>query len=64
MTEINFDPIKLTQSLVQCASVTPKDDGALEIVAKHLSELGFSCYPLKFSGSNSCLLYTSPSPRD
>ena len=53
MTEINFDPIKLTQSLVQCASVTPKDDGALEIVAKHLSELGFSCYPLKFSGSNS-----------
>ena len=53
MTDLNFDPIKLTQSLVQCASITPKDDGALEIVAKHLSELGFDCYPLKFSGSNS-----------
>ena len=53
MTQINFDPIKLTQSLVQCESVTPEDNGALEIVAKHLSELGFNCYPLKFSGSNS-----------
>ncbi len=53
MTDTNFDPVKLTQSLVKCASVTPKDDGALDIVAKHLSELGFDCYPLKFSGSNS-----------
>ena len=53
MTDTNFDPIILTQSLVKCASVTPKDDGALEIVAKHLSELGFNCNMLKFSGSNS-----------
>ena len=43
MTDTNFDPVKLTQSLVKCASVTPKDDGALDIVAKHLSELGFDC---------------------
>ncbi len=53
MTDINFDPIKLTQSLVKCASITPKDDGALEIVAKHLGEIGFECHQLKFSGSNS-----------
>ena len=53
MSEINFDPIQLTQSLVKCASVTPKDDGALEVVHKHLNELGFNCHYLKFSGSNS-----------
>ncbi len=53
MSDTNFDPIKLTQSLVKCASVTPKDDGALDIVKKHLSELGFECHDLKFSGDNS-----------
>ncbi len=53
MSDINFDPIKLTQSLVKCASVTPKDDGALEVVNKHLRELGFDCHHLKFSGNNS-----------
>ncbi len=53
MTDTNFDPIKLTQSLIKCASVTPKDDGALKIVERHLSQLGFDCYPLKFSGSDS-----------
>ena len=53
MSKINFDPIQLTQSLVQCASVTPKDDGALEVVHKHLNELGFNCHYLKFSGNNS-----------
>ncbi len=53
MSHTNFDPITLTQSLVKCASVTPKDNGALEVVKKHLSELGFDCHLLKFSGSNS-----------
>ena len=53
MSGTNFDPIILTQSLVKCESVTPKDDGALEIVEKHLDELGFDCHVLKFSGSNS-----------
>ena len=32
MSEINFDPIVLTQSLVKCASITPKDKGALKVV--------------------------------
>ena len=36
MTETNFDPIKLSQSLVKCASITPEDDGALKIVETHL----------------------------
>ena len=46
MSEINFDPVTLTQSLVKCASVTPKDEGALTVVENHLSAIA-------------CLLYTS-----
>lgn len=53
MSDLNFDPIKLTQSLVRCASVTPKDDGALLIVENHLNKLGFDCKKLVFSGDDS-----------
>ena len=53
MSEINFDPIVLTQSLVKCASITPEDDGALTVVENHLKAIGFDCYPLNFSGNNS-----------
>ena len=51
MSEINFDPVTLTQSLVKCASVTPKDDGALTVVENHLSAIGCDCNPLTFSGT-------------
>ena len=53
MSEINFDPVTLTQSLVKCASVTPKDEGALTVVENHLSAIGCDCHPLIFSGNNS-----------
>ncbi len=53
MSEINFDPVILTQSLVKCASVTPKDEGALTVVENHLSAIGCDCHPLIFSGNNS-----------
>ncbi len=53
MSEINFDPIVLTQSLVKCASITPKDEGALTVVENHLKAIGFDCYPLTFAGNNS-----------
>ena len=36
MNNIDFNSTKLTQALVKCKSVTPIDDGALEIVEKHL----------------------------
>ena len=32
MKNLNFDPIFLTQALVKCPSITPKDAGALDIV--------------------------------
>ena len=53
MTEFNLNPIKLTQELVKCQSITPKDDGALLVVQDHLSSMGFDCSPLLFSGNGS-----------
>ena len=53
MSKINFNPIELTQALVKCRSITPKDDGALLIVQEHLSSIGFDCSPLSFSGNGS-----------
>ncbi|MEO9822129.1 MAG: succinyl-diaminopimelate desuccinylase [Paracoccaceae bacterium] len=37
------DPVELTADLVRCASVTPADDGALDILFKTLSDAGFEC---------------------
>ena len=52
MNNINFDPIELTQALVRCQSVTPADNGALDIVENHLTHLGFQCTRLPFSEIN------------
>ena len=49
MSEINFDPVTLTQSLVKCASVTPKDEGALTVVENHLSAIGCDCTVTSYS---------------
>ncbi len=40
--------VALAQALIRCQSVTPKDDGALDIVEAHLSALGFVCHRLVF----------------
>ena len=37
MNKLNFDPIFITQSLVRCASITPKDEGALDVIQNHLN---------------------------
>ncbi|WP_299735792.1 succinyl-diaminopimelate desuccinylase [uncultured Roseobacter sp.] len=38
-----LDPVSLTADLVRCASVTPADDGALDVLHKVLQEAGFDC---------------------
>ncbi len=38
-----IDPVDLTAKLVRCASVTPENDGALEILEELLSDAGFDC---------------------
>ena len=53
MNKINFDPVFLTQALVKCPSITPKDKGALDIVQNHLESIGFICTRLPFTDKNS-----------
>jgi len=52
MKKLNFDCVALTQALVKCPSITPKDEGALQIVEDHLSSIGFECKRLTFSEKN------------
>jgi succinyl-diaminopimelate desuccinylase len=42
------DPIPLAQALIRCRSVTPADDGALDVVQRALEPLGFACTRLPF----------------
>ena len=49
MNKIDFDYVALTQALVKCPSVTPNDEGALQVVEEHLINLGFNCTRLPFS---------------
>jgi len=43
-----LDPITLTQSLIQRPSVTPRDNGCLDLVSHLLEEMGFTCHRLPF----------------
>ena len=53
MIKINYDPIVLTQSLIQCASVTPEENGVVECVKTHLENFGCKCKVLEFSSEDS-----------
>ena len=53
MNNLNYDPILLTQALVKCASITPKDEGALGIVEKYLKLIGFKSKKLTFNNEGS-----------
>lgn len=46
MAEI--DPVKLARDLIRRPSITPADEGALDVLQDALSALGFSCTRLKF----------------
>jgi succinyl-diaminopimelate desuccinylase len=43
------DPVALAAELIRRPSVTPKDEGALDIVAGRLESLAFTCHPLTFT---------------
>ncbi|MBJ7489384.1 MAG: succinyl-diaminopimelate desuccinylase [Candidatus Fonsibacter sp.] len=43
-----INEVSLAKDLVKCQSVTPKDDGAINIVAKNLKKLGFKCQIMEF----------------
>jgi succinyl-diaminopimelate desuccinylase len=52
MSETALDPAELTAALIRCPSVTPKDEGALDLVAAALEKLGFDCHRLVFGDIN------------
>ena len=43
-----MDPVDLARALIRCPSVTPKDEGALAVLEKALTPLGFICHRLHF----------------
>ena len=50
MTEaLEIDALALAQGLIRCASVTPVDEGALDLLQAALQDLGFTCHRLPFS---------------
>lgn len=44
----SINPVILTQELIRCPSITPKDGGAIGVLEKYLEPLGFICHPLTF----------------
>jgi len=50
MRNAAIDPAELAAELIRRPSVTPKDEGALDIVAGHLEDFGFTCHRLVFGG--------------
>jgi succinyl-diaminopimelate desuccinylase len=49
MINTAVDPTALAADLIRRPSVTPRDEGALDIVAATLEELGFACHRLVFA---------------
>jgi len=43
------DPVALSEALIRRPSVTPEDNGALDVLGEHLEPLGFTCHRLPFS---------------
>jgi len=48
----NIDALALAQDLIRRPSVTPKDEGALDVVARALEGLGFACERMSFADQN------------
>jgi len=44
-----MDPIDLSQALIRCPSVTPADEGVMDVLAGALEGLGFTCHRLPFA---------------
>src|ERR1700760_1708064 len=45
---MSLDPIALAKDLIRRPSVTPADAGAMEVLEKALSGLGFACRRMRF----------------
>jgi len=45
-----IDPVELTRALIRRPSVTPANEGAMEVLEKALTEMGFACRRMVFEG--------------
>ncbi|MGN6514956.1 MAG: M20/M25/M40 family metallo-hydrolase, partial [Rhizomicrobium sp.] len=48
-----IDAVALSQDLIRCPSVTPKDEGAIAILEKALIGLGFTCKHMRLQAPGS-----------
>jgi succinyl-diaminopimelate desuccinylase len=48
MADANFDAVELSAALIRCQSVTPVDDGAIDVMIAALEPLGFTCTDMTF----------------
>ena len=49
LTPVATDTVELTRALVRCESVTPREAGALQLLEKALTSVGFRCERMDFS---------------
>ncbi len=45
-----IDPVELARALIRRPSVTPADEGAMEVLQRVLTGLGFTCRRMPFEG--------------
>ena len=45
-----LNPVKITSDLIKCQSVTPNDDGAIEVITLLLLDAGFKCQTIRRNG--------------
>ena len=48
-----YDPLELTTELIKCRSVTPQNDGAIELLSEKLQKIGVNCEIVEFSENDS-----------
>ena len=46
---MSINELKLAKDLIRCQSVTPKDAGSINVLAKNLKSLGFKCQIMNFN---------------
>ncbi len=46
---MKIDPLELSKQLIKCRSVTPHDDGVMDVLVQALEPLGFKCEIVTFS---------------
>jgi len=44
-----YDPLELTSELIRCRSITPNNDGAIELLSEKLENIGFNCKIIEFT---------------